>query len=190
MTTRLLARGSAYLAAYVALTLVAGAFGLASGQVQFRISEALLPFACVDPAAVAGFTLGTAVANVFTSSMGPPDWVFGALLTLLATLVMYRVGRRALWRWRPRVVALAAPVVVNAFGVGAELTLILHLPFWVNVGFVGLGEAAVMFTGGLAVMHLIRLHGPAFGLDTSMRRPALSRPQKEGDQRETRQTPR
>ena len=34
----------------------AGAFGLASGQVQFRISEALLPFACVDPAAVVGLT--------------------------------------------------------------------------------------------------------------------------------------
>ena len=180
MTTRLLARGSLYAAAYVALTLLAGAFGLASGQVQFRISEALLPFACVDPAAVVGFTLGTAVANVFTSSMGPPDWVFGALLTLTAALAMRAVGQRALWHWGPRVVALATPVVVNAFGVGAELALILHLPFWLNVAFVGLGEGVVLFTGGLAVIYVIRSHGPAFGLDTAIRRPGPPRPLERG----------
>jgi uncharacterized membrane protein len=178
MTTRLLARGSLYAAAYVALTLLAGAFGLASGQVQFRVSEALLPFACVDPAAVVGCTLGTAVANGLTSAMGLPDVVFGSLLTLTATLAMRAVGARALWRWGPRVVALAAPVVVNAFGVGAELTLILHLPFWLNVALVGLGEGVVLFTGGLAVVYLIRTHGPAFGLDAALRRPDLSRPQK------------
>ena len=53
-----------------------------------------------------------------------------------------------MWRMGPRVVALAAPVVVNAFGVGAELALILHLPFWPNVAFVGLGEAVVLFSAG------------------------------------------
>ena len=164
MTTRLLARASTYAAAYVVLTLIAGAFGLASGQVQFRISEALLPFACVDPAAVVGFTLGTAVANGLTSSIGLPDIVFGSLLTLAATLVMRWVGPRALWRWGPRVVALAAPVVVNGFGVGAELALVLGLPFWPSVGFVALGEAVVLFTGGLLVLSLIRTHGRFFGL--------------------------
>ena len=180
MTTRLLARGSLYAAAYVALTLLAGAFGLASGQVQFRVSEALLPFACLDPAAVVGLTLGTAIGNLLTSAMGLPDVAIGALLTLTAAVAMRAVGPRALWRWPPRVVALAAPVVVNAFGVGAELTLILHLPFWLNVGLVGLGEGVVLFTGGLAVVYVIRSHGPAFGLDTAMRRPGLSRPLKRG----------
>jgi uncharacterized membrane protein len=155
VTTRLLARGSLYAAAYVVLTLLAGAFGLASGQVQFRISEALLPCACVDPAAVVGLTVGTAVANLFTSSLGPADVFFGALLTLVAAGIMWQVG--------PRVVALAAPVVVNAFGVGAELALILHLPFWPSVGFVALGEAVVLFTGGLLVLSLIRTHGALFG---------------------------
>jgi uncharacterized membrane protein len=178
MTTRLLARGSVYAAAYVALTLLAGAFGLASGQIQFRISEALLPFACVDPAAVVGLTAGTAIGNLLTSSMGPTDVVFGSLLTLVAALVMRGVGPRALWHWGPRVVALAAPVVVNAFGVGAELAVVLGLPFWLSVGAVGLGEGVVLFTGGLAVVYLIRSHGPAFGLDAALRRPALSRPQK------------
>jgi uncharacterized membrane protein len=179
MTTRLLARGSVYAAAYVALTLLAGAFGLASGQIQFRVSEALLPFACVDPAAVVGLTAGTAIGNLLTSAMGLPDIVFGSLLTLMATLAMRWVGSRALWRWGPRVVALAAPVVVNAFGVGAELALLLGLPFWLSVGTVGLGEGVVLFTGGLAVLYLIRAHGSALGLDAAaLHRPAPSRPQK------------
>ena len=156
MTTRLLARGSAYAAAYVVLTLISGAFGLASGEVQFRISEALLPFACVDPAAVVGLTLGTAIANGLTSPMGLPDVVVGSLLTLTAALLMWWIGLR--------VVALAAPVVVNGLGVGAELALILHLPFWPSVGFVALGEAVVLFSGGLLVLRVIRSHGALLGL--------------------------
>jgi uncharacterized membrane protein len=162
VTTRLLARGSAYAAAYVVLTLVSGAFGLASGQIQFRISEALLPFACVDPAAVVGLTLGTAIANGLTSTMGLPDVVIGSLLTLTAALLMWWIGLR--------VVALAAPVVVNGLGVGAELALILHLPFWPSVGFVALGEAVVLFSGGLLVLRVIRSHGALLGLPGRPRR--------------------
>ena len=163
MTTRLLARGSSYAAAYVVLTLIAGAFGLASGQVQFRFSEALLPFACVDPAAVVGLTLGTAIANGLTSPIGLADVVIGSLLTLIAALAMWRIG--------PRVVALAAPVIVNGLGVGAELALVLHLPFWPSAGFVALGEAVVLFTGGLLVLNLIRTHGAVFGLAARPRAP-------------------
>ncbi len=88
--------------------------------------------------------------------MGLADVVFGSLLTLTPRLLMWRIG--------PRVVALAAPVVVNGLGVGAELALILHLPFWPSVGFVALGEAVVLFTGGLLVLSLIRTHGALFGL--------------------------
>ena len=163
MTTRLLARGSSYAAAYVVLTLLAGAFGLASGQVQFRISEALLPFACVDPAALVGLTLGTAIANGLTSPIGLADVAIGSLLTLAAALAMWRIG--------PRVVALAAPVVVNGLGVGAELALVLHLPFWPSAGLVALGEAVVLFTGGLLVLNLIHSHGAAFGLAERSRGP-------------------
>ena len=168
MTTRLLARGSSYAAAYVILTLLAGAFGLASGQVQFRISEALLPFACVDPAAVVGLTLGTAIANGLTSPIGLADVAIGSLLTLIAALAMWRIG--------PRVVALAAPVVVNGLGVGAELALVLHLPFWPSVGLVALGEAVVLFTGGLLVLNLIGSHGAAFGLAARSRPPSGHHP--------------
>ena len=92
--------------------------------------------------------------------MGLVDVVFGSLLTLMAALAMWRIG--------PRVVALAAPVIVNGLGVGAELALVGHLPFWPSVGLVALGEAVVLFTGGLLVLNLIRSHGAVFGLPATL----------------------
>jgi uncharacterized membrane protein len=147
MDIRFIARGGIYAAAYAGLTLVPGLNSLAYGQVQFRVSEGLLPFATVDPAAVVGLTLGTAIANV-AGPMGLVDVVFGALLTLLATLIMVRVG--------PRVPALAAPIVVNGLGVPVELAVVLHLPYWPSVLAVTAGEAVVMLTLGMIVLRLVR----------------------------------
>ena len=155
MTSRFLVRAAVYAALYAALTLAPGLNALAYGQVQFRVSEALMIFACFDPAAVLGLTAGTAIANL-GSPMMPVDTVVGAALTLLAAAIMYVIG--------PRVVALAAPVVVNAFGVAAMLALLLDLPYWASVVWVGIGEAAVLFTLGLALLLVVRRRRELFGL--------------------------
>lgn len=147
MNSRFLARAGVYAAAYAALTLVPGLNGLAYGQVQFRVAEGLTAFATVDPAAVPGLALGTAIANV-ASPMGLVDVVYGALLTLAAVAIMHRVG--------PRWPALLVPVVVNGLGVPVELALVLHLPFWVSVAGVAAGEAVVMLTVGMIVLGMVR----------------------------------
>ncbi len=92
-------------------------------------------FACVDPAAVPGLTIGTALGNL-NSPMLIVDVVFGSLLTLVAASLMQRIG--------PRLVALAVPVIVNGFGVATMLAVVLDLPFWASVVWVGAGETAVM----------------------------------------------
>ena len=155
MTSRFLVRAAVYAALYAVLTLAPGLNALAYGQVQFRVSEALLIFACFDPAAVLGLTVGTAIGNL-GSPMMPVDTVVGAALTLVAAAIMYAIG--------PRVVALAAPVVVNAFGVAAMLALLLDLPYWASVVWVGIGEAAVLFTLGLALLLVVRRRRDLFGL--------------------------
>jgi len=155
MTARLLVRAALYAALYAALTLAPGLNALSYGQVQFRVSEVLLVFACVDPAAVVGLTVGTALGN-FGSPMLLVDVVVGSLLTLVAAALMYRIG--------PRFVALVAPVVVNGLGVGAMLALVLELPFWASAVWVATGEAAVMATGGAALLVLVKRRGDMFGL--------------------------
>ena len=155
MTARLLVRAALYAALYAALTLAPGLNALSYGQVQFRVSEVLLVFACVDPAAVVGLTVGTALGN-FGSPMLLVDVVVGSLLTLVAAALMYRIG--------PRFVALVAPVVVNGLGVGAMLALVLELPFWASAVWVAAGEAAVMATGGAALLVLVKRRRDMFGL--------------------------
>ncbi len=155
MSARPLARAAVYAAAYAALTLAPGLSAVAYGPVQFRVSEALMVFACLDPAAVLGLTVGTALANVF-SPIAVLDVPFGAALTLVAALVMWRLG--------PRWLALAAPVVVNGFGVALELTLLTGVPYWYALAFVSLGEAVVLFTLGAALLSVLRRRGGLPGL--------------------------
>ncbi|MBE0528890.1 MAG: QueT transporter family protein [Thermoleophilia bacterium] len=155
MTSRFLARAAVYAALYAVLTLAPGLNALAYGQVQFRLSEALLVFACFDPAAVLGLTAGTAIGNL-GSPMMPVDVVVGAALTLGAAALMHVIG--------PRVVALAVPVIVNGLGVAAMLALLLDLPYWASAAWVGIGEAVVMFTAGLALFFVVRSRRELFGI--------------------------
>jgi uncharacterized membrane protein len=155
MTARVLARSAIYAALYAALTLAPGLSSLAYNQVQFRVSESLLAFACFDWAAVPGVTVGTAIANL-GSPLGLLDVGLGAALTLVAAALMWYMGSR----WY----ALAMPAIVNGFGVAAELTIVLHLPYWPSVGFVALGEAVVLGTIGAVLFSLARRHAIALGL--------------------------
>lgn len=146
-STRFLARAAVYAALYAVLTLSPGLNALAYGQIQFRLSEALMVFACVDPAAIPGLTIGTALGNL-NSPMLVVDVAFGSLLTLVAAALMYRIG--------PRILALVVPVVVNGLGVAAMLAVVMDLPFWASAVWVAAGETAVMATAGAVVLVFVR----------------------------------
>jgi len=62
------------------------------GIVQIRISEALtvLPYRFKE--AILGITIGCFIANLF-SPFGPIDWVLGTLLTLIAAIITYFLGK-------------------------------------------------------------------------------------------------
>ena len=111
---------SAMIAAlYVVLTLLSAAFGLSSGVIQVRISEALCALTFFTPAAVSGLAIGCLISNIVTSA-SLLDVVFGTLATLLGAL-----GGRALKNHKnlvtlPTVLAntLIIPlVIVYGFGV-------------------------------------------------------------------------
>ena len=52
---------------------------------------------------------------------------------------------------------------MNAFGVAAMLALVLDLPYWASVVWVGVGEAAVLFTLGLVLLLVVRGRREVFG---------------------------
>ena len=72
-------------ALYVVLTFVSNAFGLASGAIQIRISEALTILPYFTSAAIPGLGIGCLLANLLT---GAPvyDVIFGSLATLLGAV--------------------------------------------------------------------------------------------------------
>ena len=56
-------QGALIAALYVALTYLANAVGLASGTIQFRLSEALTVLPYFTTAAIPGLTIGCFLAN-------------------------------------------------------------------------------------------------------------------------------
>ena len=122
--TLALCRGAIVASLYVALTYVSFAFGLASGVVQLRLSEALCILPIFMPEAVVGLWLGCLISNLL---MGSAVWdiIFGSLATLIGAYGAYLLRKcpekLKLLTTLPTVVANALIVpLVLIFAYGAE----------------------------------------------------------------------
>jgi uncharacterized membrane protein len=98
---------------------------------QIRIAEMLILLCFFRKDFVIGVSVGTLLANTM-SPMFAWDMLFGTLATLISGLLIGYM--------KQLLIAALIPVVINRFVVGLELHLIMGLPFWLNVGLVGLGE--------------------------------------------------
>ena len=103
--------GGVIAALYVVLTLVANAFGLASGAIQVRISEALTILPGFTAAAIPGLTVGCVLANIITGCL-PWDIVFGSLATLIGAAGTRLLRKKPCIAWIPPVVSNAAIVPI------------------------------------------------------------------------------
>ena len=79
-------------ALYAVLTYVSSMMGLAYGEVQFRISEALTILPVFTPAAIPGLVIGCIIANI-GSPFGMVDIVCGTLATFAAAGFSYAVRK-------------------------------------------------------------------------------------------------
>ena len=84
-STLYLTRGAMIAALYVALTYLSSLVGLASGAIQFRLSEMLCILPILLPEATLGLTLGCAIANLLTSGV-IWDVIFGTLATFIGAV--------------------------------------------------------------------------------------------------------
>ena len=145
-----LTMGGAIAALYVVLTLVAQAFGLASGAIQVRLSEALTILPCFTAAAVPGLTVGCVLANLVTGCAAW-DVVFGSLATLLGAAGTRLLKKKPLLAWTP-------PVVSNMIIVPIVLQKVYGVPdsFWYLMLTVGLGEVIACGVLGLLLYRSLK----------------------------------
>ena len=139
--------GGAIAALYVVLTMVANAFGLASGAIQVRLSEAMTILPVFTVSAVPGLTIGCVLANIVT---GCPPWdvVFGSLATLIGAVGTRLLREKPLIAWIP-------PVVSNAVIVPFVLQRVYGVPdaWWYLALTVGAGEVIACGILGLLLYH-------------------------------------
>ena len=151
LTTRQIALNGVVAGLYAAITILTASF--AYGNIQFRISEALMMLLLFEPSLTVGLTIGCLIANLF-STVSVLDIVIGTAATLLACLLTTRIKKPAL--------APLPTILVNAVMVGAMLSW-LYMPseqFWYGLlvfgGEVGAGEAAVLYVLGLPLYYAMK----------------------------------
>jgi len=153
LTVRL-TRGAAIAALYVAFTWLSAIFGLSSGVIQFRISEALCILPIFFPEAVLGLFIGCILANLLTGAL-IWDIVFGALATLLGALgarLLRGLPEKAKWiTTLPTVLAnvlIIPPVLIYAYGVPDA--------WWFIALTVFIGEAVCSGVGGAMLYYTFK----------------------------------
>lgn len=121
-------------AIYVVLTYFISAFGLASGAIQVRISEALTVLPVFTPTAIPGLFVGCLLSNLLTGCMAL-DVIFGSIATLIGAVGTYLLRKTKFAFTLPPVIsnAIIVPIVLkNVYG--------LKDAAWYLVLTVGAGE--------------------------------------------------
>lgn len=153
MKTKMLVRVAVIAALYATLTLVAAP--ISYGPVQFRISEILCVLPLIYPEAAIGLTIGCLIANFFGN--GWLDIVFGTLATLIASLLMLALSK--IKKDPLRVILGILPhIIINAIVVPFTFLALTELKeaYFINLGTVALGQAVVLFVGGIPFYYLIK----------------------------------
>lgn len=136
-------------ALYVVLTFLSNAFGLASGAIQIRISEALTILPYFTPAAVPGLFVGCLLSNVLTGCAFF-DVIFGSLATLLGAIGTRFLCKR---KWLSPI----PPIISNMVIVPLVLTYVYELPGGIPYLMltVGIGEVISCGVLGLLLMSVL-----------------------------------
>ena len=132
--TKMITNGAMIAAAYVLLTMVARIFGLDSGAIQLRISEALCILPCFTPSAIGGLFVGCLLANILAGAV-IWDVIFGSIATLIGALFTYKLRKTP-------VLATIPPIVSNTLIVPLVLAYAYRLDgaLWYFMLTIGISE--------------------------------------------------
>lgn len=132
--TAQLTQGAMIAALYVVLTLLSNAFGLSSGVIQLRISEALYAAAIFTPSAILGLFVGCVLSNIIVGGI-IVDIIFGSIATLIGAFFSYKLRKYPIY-------ALIPPIISNAVIIPPILRFGYGIPgsIWYFALTVGIGE--------------------------------------------------
>ena len=133
-TAKHLTMGAMIAALYVVLTLLSNTFGLSSGVIQLRISEALYAIAIFSPSAILGLFVGCLLSNIFVGGI-LIDVIFGSIATLIGAFFTYKLRNRPFLALIPPIISNAIiipPILRFAYGIEGSI--------WYFALTVGIGE--------------------------------------------------
>ena len=136
-------------ALYVALTMVSSAFGLSSGAIQVRISEALCILPCFTPAAIPGLFIGCIVANILSGCV-LWDIILGSIATLIGAFGTYLLRKH-------RFLAVLPPILSNTIIVPPVLAFVYHVDMALPIIFLTVCAGEVISCGILGELLYIPL---------------------------------
>ena len=153
-STKFITQAALIGAMYVVITYLINLFGLASGAVQIRISEALTILPLFTPASIPGLLVGCILSNILTGC-ALWDVSFGSLATLLGALGTYFIGRYC--SGKARLLAPVPPIMANTLILPFVISIVYasedSLPFLFATIFVG--EAISCGVFGLILMRIL-----------------------------------
>ncbi len=134
-------RAAMIAAIYVVITLIFAP--ISYGVIQVRISEMLMVLPYFTIAAVPGLFVGCMIANIF-GGFGMLDIVFGSLATLISAYLVTKIKTKYL--------VPLPPVIINAIIVGAVLSTVLEMPFYMTAIWVGVGQVIACYGLGYPLL--------------------------------------
>lgn len=143
-------------ALYVVLSFAISAFGLASGAIQIRVSEALTILPYFTASAIPGVTIGCLLFNLL-SGAAILDVIFGTIATLIGAIASYFIGKAAKKVTWMKFLVPVPPILANAFIVPWVLKTAYGFEdaYWYLAATVGIGE--VISCGVLGMLLLFAL---------------------------------
>ncbi|MBQ9514067.1 MAG: QueT transporter family protein [Clostridia bacterium] len=150
--TKRLALSGVIAGLYVALTYAV--FPLASGAIQFRLSEGLTLLPLIFPEAIVGVFVGCLISNIIT---GCAIWdvVFGSLITLIAGILTFIIGKVIKKMPLKIFVGGLFPVLLNAFFLPVIWYFCygeLEFLYYIQVAFLLLGQSVSVYLIGTVLV--------------------------------------
>ncbi|PQD94769.1 hypothetical protein CYL18_12435 [Pradoshia eiseniae] len=151
MKIRTLAVNGVLAALYIAVTMIIQPFGFTN--IQFRVPEMFNHLVVFNKKYFIGIVIGVFFSNLFFSSLGVYDLLFGVGQSVLALSITIIIARFVKNIWA-RMIVNTIVFTATMFIIAIELSIVLGVPFWLTYLTTAIGEFVVMAVG-MPIMHAL-----------------------------------